>query len=177
MSDDPSTPKRPQRQAARDFVDKLPQLTGTARPTTSNSRGVAANLLTPNKTTTARLTGGISPTQSPNASSNQKGKRKAVDETPTHATQPEPLSKRTKMSTESAEEIMSRPYDQLSSISQQLVWLRTTLSVCGVNDLDDDMSVPDLEDLYSEIINDPDADADNDTPLVDTGVYTGLTTP
>ncbi|KAG9074952.1 hypothetical protein FRC06_010363, partial [Ceratobasidium sp. 370] len=133
MSDNPDTPKRPQRQAARDF--------------------------------------------GPNTSSNQKGKRKAVDEAPDYASQPEPLSKRMKASTISVEEIMSRQYGQLPNASQRTVWLRTALSACGVDDLSDDMSVSDLEALYTEIIDDPDADAGNDAREVDVGVYTGATTP
>ncbi|KAG8735174.1 hypothetical protein FRC10_010906, partial [Ceratobasidium sp. 414] len=177
MPDDPNTPKRPQRQAALDFADKLPHLTGTARPTASNSQGIAANPSTSSTTTTQPTSITTAPTQSPNASPNRKGKRKAADEAPDHATQPEPLSKRMKTSATSAEEIMSRPYDQLSSTSQQTVWLRTALSTYGAGNFDDDLTVSDLEDLYNEIIDDPDADADNDMPPMDTGVYTGSTTP
>ncbi|KAG9087901.1 hypothetical protein FRC06_002308 [Ceratobasidium sp. 370] len=72
----------------------------------------------------------------------------------------------------SVEEITSRQYEQLINASQQVVWLRAALAVYGVDDLADDMTVSDLEDMYNEIIGDPDADAGNDTPQVDTGVCT-----
>ncbi|KAG9095708.1 hypothetical protein FRC06_009506 [Ceratobasidium sp. 370] len=154
-------------------VDKLPQLTGTACPTTSNSQ--ATNPSTPSA---PRSTSSTSvPTQSPNTSSNQKGKRKAVDEAPDYASEPKPLSKHMKASTISVKEIMSCQYGQLPNASQQTVWLCTALSACGVDNLSDDMSVSDLEALYTKIIDDPDADAGNDASEVDVGVYTGATTP
>ncbi|KAG8697883.1 hypothetical protein FRC08_006255 [Ceratobasidium sp. 394] len=91
-----------------------------------------------------------------------------------------------KSSTTSKEAILSCSYDQLSDPSHQDIWLREALSYCGADDLEPDMSVSELEDLYSEILGDLDADADTnanastanvDTPQATLGVSTGSVTP
>ncbi|KAG9078625.1 hypothetical protein FRC06_008270, partial [Ceratobasidium sp. 370] len=180
MSDSPVTPKRPQRRAAQEFAERLPLLTGSARLAASHLQSVAANPSTPNQTTAQPTNQSVKSTQNSNASPSHKGKRKAVEEPPGYAVQPEPLPKRVKSSTTSMEAIMSSPYDQLTNPSHHDIWLRNALFVCRADDLDDDMSVSELESLYHEILDDPDANANtnvDNTPQANLGVSTGSVTP
>ncbi|KAG8705570.1 hypothetical protein FRC08_001606 [Ceratobasidium sp. 394] len=180
MSDDPITPKQPQRRAAQEFVERLPLLTGSTQPAASHSRSTVTNPLTSNPTTTQHTSKNSKSTQDSSPSSSAKGKRKAIDEPPEYALQPEPLPKRVKSSTMSKEAIMAYLYDQLVDPSHQEIWLREALSHCGVDDLEADMGVSELEDFYCEILNDPNTDVEADmdnTPQGTLGVSTGLVTP
>ncbi|KAG9121668.1 hypothetical protein FRC07_002289 [Ceratobasidium sp. 392] len=177
----PNSPKRPQRQAARDFAHKLPHLTGTARSEGSQLKGTVAGSSVPRSTSTPQSTQTASTlAQTSNASLKQKGKRKAMDNPPEHALQPEPLSKKMKTSTMSAEEIMAHPYTALNTSSQRDIWLHTALKTLGYTDLTDDMTILQLEMVYNEILSDPDpdpdAEVDEDMPDVDVGVHLGETT-
>ncbi|KAG9091410.1 hypothetical protein FRC06_000578 [Ceratobasidium sp. 370] len=60
------------------------------------------------------------------------------------ASQPKPLSKRAKDAESATREIVARPYDELTKLSEQAIWLRAALDNFGATDFDGDTSVADL---------------------------------